>query len=226
MKREVVDFPNKYSELARERQENESRDRVVIERLYDILTADLTEVIQHRRVNCRYCHGENYEYQRKDWEMDRDLNQYMARGKNPEIFNKMGGGGFDENDDPVPNCPNCKGHGVGKTYMHDTRYLSRRTKNAISSIKHTKTGTEVKFHDWLKAFYIYAQLRGLIIDRKMVTALDLGKMPEEQLDKLLAQSAPLIDHDDPDMQPFIELARQQQERPTTIKPRRALLTDE
>src|SRR4051812_14782927 len=115
MKREVVDFPNKYSELARERQENESRDRVVIERLYDILTADLTEVIQHRRVNCRYCHGDNYEYQRKDWEMDRDLNQYMARGKNPEIFNKMGGGGFDENDDPVPNCPNCKGHGVGKT---------------------------------------------------------------------------------------------------------------
>jgi phage terminase small subunit len=211
-----------------DRREQEERDRVVVSRLYDILTADLTEVVQHRRVNCRYCNGENNEYQRKDWEMDRDLNNYLARGKNPEIFNKMGGGGFDENAEVNPRCPNCQGHGVSRTYMVDTRFISQKCKNAISSIKHTKHGTEIKFHDWLKAFYMYAQLRGLIIDRKQVSLLDLGKMPEEQLDRLLEQSAPLIDIDDPDMTPFIELARQQQDRPEVItqKPRRVLLTDE
>lgn len=227
LKRAVVtQFPDRYSERARRREEHQRRDEEVLEKLYDILTADLGEVIQHRRVNCRYCHGENFEYQRKNWEMERDLNNYLARGKNPEIFDKMGGDDFNENGEVNPACPNCKGHGVGKTYMHDTRYLSRKTKNAIASIKHTKTGTEVKFHDWLKAFYLYAQLRGLIIERKQVQVLDLSQMPEEQLDNLLEQSAPLLDHDDPDLAPFIDLMRKQQERPLTVKPRRALLTDE
>jgi phage terminase small subunit len=205
-----------------QRQLNKQRDREVIDRLYDILTADLTEVVQHRRVNCRYCHGENYEYQRKDWEMDRDVNNYIARGKNPEMFNRMGGGGFDDDGDVNPNCPNCHGHGIGKTYMHDTRNLSRKVKNAIASIKATKSGTEVKFHDWLKAFYIYAQMRGLIVERKQISVLDLSQMPEAQLDQLLEQSAPLIDNDDPEFKPFFDLIN----RPNEIKPKRALLYDD
>jgi len=224
IKRAVIPFPDRYSELAKRRLEDEKRDRVVIDKLYDILTADLTEVVQHRRVNCRYCHGENHEYQRKDWEVDRDLNNYIARGKNPQMFDAMGGGGFDEFADPDPNCPMCFGHGVGKVYMRDTRFLKPKIRNAIASIKQTKGGTEVKFHDWLKAFYMYAQLRGLIVERKQISVLDLSRMPEEQLDLLLEQSAPLLDNDDPELKPFIEMM-QQRDRPNKIGPRRALLYD-
>jgi phage terminase small subunit len=226
IRRAVIPFPDKYSDLARERLEAEKRDKVVLEKLYDILTADLSEVIQHRRVNCRYCYGDNHEYQRKDWEMERDLNNYISRGKNPEIFNRMGGAGFDENSDPVVSCPNCFGHGISKTYMNDTRHLSKKIKNAIASIKHTKQGTEVKFHDWLKAFFLYAQMRGLIVERKQVSILDLSQMPEQQLDLLLQQSAPLIDNDDPELRPFVEMLKNQQDRPNVIKPRRALLYDD
>jgi hypothetical protein len=225
IKRAVIPFPDRYSEFARKRQEDEKRDKVVLDKLYDILTADLSEVIQHRRVNCRYCHGVNFEYQRKDWEMERDLNNYISRGKNPGLFARLGEGGFDDNADPNPNCPNCHGHGIGKTYMNDTRYLSKKIKNAIASIKQTRQGTEVKFHDWLKAFFLYAQMRGLIIERKQISVLDLSQMPEEQLDLLLLQSAPLIDHDDPELRPFVEML-QQKDRPTTLKPRRAILYDE
>lgn len=225
LRRAVIPFPDKYSELARRRQQDEEHDKVVLDKLYDILTADLSEVIQHRRVCCRYCHGENFEYQRKNWEMDRDLNNYLARGKNPEMFNRMGGEGFDENADPNPNCTTCKGHGIGKTYMEDTRKLSKKVRNAIASIKQTRGGTEIKFHDWLKAMYLYCQLRGLIVERKQLSVLDLSQMPEEQLDLLLQQSAPLLDNDDPELRPFIEMAKQQN-RPNDIKPRRALLYDE
>jgi phage terminase small subunit len=223
----VVRFPGLVKEelerLARKREEQEKRDQVVIDKLYDILTADLSELIQHRRVNCRYCHGDNFEYQRKDWEMDRDLNNYIARGKNPEIFNKMGGGGFDDYGEPDPNCPNCMGHGVSKTYMLDTRKLSPKVRSAIASIKQTRQGTEVKFYDWLKAFYVYAQMRGLIVERKHIQIHDLSQMPEEQLNLLLQQSAPLIDNDDPELRPFLEMLEDHQDRP--IKPRRALLHD-
>lgn len=225
-KSSVVQFPGLVQEelerLARKREIQEQRDQVVLDKLYDILTADLSEVVQHRRVNCRYCHGENYEFQRKNWEMERDLNNYIARGKNPEIFNKMGGDGFDEHGEPDPNCPNCMGHGVGKTYMLDTRKLSPQVRNAIASIKQTRGGTEIKFHDWLKAFYVYAQMRGLIVERKQIQIHDLSQMPEEQLNLLLQQSAPLIDNDDPELQPFMEML--QDHRPN--KPRRVLLHDD
>jgi hypothetical protein len=222
----LLPFPDKFDELAKKRQEEEKRDKIVLDKLYDILTADISEVVQHRRVNCRYCHGDNFEFQRKNWEMERDMNNYISRGKNPQMFDKMGGDGFDDNADPDPNCPQCFGHGIGKTYMQDTRRLTRKVRNAIASIKQTRNGTEIKFHDWLKAFYMYAQMRGLIVERKQLQIHDLSKLPEEQLDLLLSQSAPLIDHDDPDLKPFVQMLQDQRNRPDTIRPKRALLYDE
>jgi hypothetical protein len=217
-----------YSDHALKKIESQKRDREIMERLYDILTVDINDIIQHRRCNCRYCHGENHEYQRKDWEMERDLNQYIARGKNPEIFKKMGGSGFDELADPHPTCPTCFGHGIPRTYVKDTRKLSRRIRNAIAGIKHTKNGAEIQLHDWMKAFDLYAKVRGLIVERKQISVLDLAQMPEEQLDTLLEQSAPLIDNDDPDLQPFVKMLEDQRDRPTVIKPkpRRAVLYDD
>ena len=53
----------------------------------------------------------NHEYQRTDWELDRDLNRFLAANRKGLVFNQMGGGGFVKSRDPNPDCPICLGDG-------------------------------------------------------------------------------------------------------------------
>jgi hypothetical protein len=129
----------------------ESADDVVKE-LLTIATADPRELVEFRRLCCRFCWGKDNRYQRTKGEMERDLAGYVAkcadleeRGKPmPPPFDELGGIGFNPKKDPNPQCPECFGDGVGETFVHDTRKLSPAAARLFAGVKQTKEGLEVK----------------------------------------------------------------------------------
>jgi len=57
----------------------------------------------------------------------------------------------EQNRDPNPDCPECKGLGYGKVHAHDTRKLSPQARALYAGVKITKEGFEVKMHSKLDA---------------------------------------------------------------------------
>lgn len=113
----------------------------LVNQLVAITRADPNQVSQYRRVNCRYCWGEDHRYQyRDDDEYDRAEKKAAKDGKSPPEY---GGVGFISNVDPNPECPRCNGEGVGEIKLGDTRDLSGDERAYYLGVKQTKNGIEV-----------------------------------------------------------------------------------
>lgn len=94
---------------------------LLVSQLMAIVQADPNQLAQFRRVNCRYCWGENHLYQWRDIaEFDKAAAQASRDGK-PEP--EYGGLGFVDNAIPNSDCPKCCGEGTGQLYMADTTLL-------------------------------------------------------------------------------------------------------
>ncbi|ENZ0189135.1 terminase small subunit [Citrobacter koseri] len=118
----------------------------VITQLVAIINADPNEISQYRRVNCRYCWGENHKYQ---W---RDLEEQIRAEKKAESENKpppdlSGGIGFVDNADPNPDCPRCNGEGKGEAFFADTRDLEGDARYLLQGVKLGKFGIEINTAD-------------------------------------------------------------------------------
>ncbi|EMG9443693.1 terminase small subunit, partial [Escherichia coli] len=118
----------------------------VITQLVAIINADPNEIAQYRRVNCRYCWGENHKYQ---W---RDLEEQIRAEKKSESENKpppdlSGGIGFVDNADPNPDCPRCNGEGKGEVFFADTRDLEGDARYLLQGVKLGKFGIEITTAD-------------------------------------------------------------------------------
>ncbi len=187
--------------MRKSRQENQ-QDRVR-QTAYSIATADPTEIISIRRCNCRWCWGVNFEYQRTDWELDRDLNRHAAAGRKTGPFNPMGGGGFVKSRDPNPACPICLGDGEEVARIADFRKLSAREKALIAGVKMGKGGTveEIKFHNKIDAINTFAKIDGMITEKKVIKVIDAS---EQELDEYFNRHGITIDNDDPELAPFLE----------------------
>ena len=97
---------------------------LLVSQLMAIVLADPNQLAQFRRVNCRYCWGENHLYQWRDIaEFDKAAAQ-ASRDGNPEP--EYGGLGFVDNAIPNPDCPKCCGEGTGQLYMADTTLLDAK----------------------------------------------------------------------------------------------------
>lgn len=184
------------------RQFNEQRK--VRNTAYQITQADPTNIVSVRRGCCRFCWGNNFEYQRTDWEIDRDLNRFIAANKRGQSFNPMGGGGYVKTRESNPSCPICLGEGESYTRVEDFRKLSHRDRQLIAGVKIGKNGAveEIRFHNKIDAISIFAKMDGMIVERKVVKVVD---MPEEELDKYFAENALTIDHNDPRLRQFAKL---------------------
>lgn len=127
-----------------------SQDQM-LQRLRMMLTADINELMEIRRLNCRHCHGKDHLYQWKDEaEYQRVCAEIKAdapEGKEPQLPNDKGGYGFDERADPVAGCPNCHGEGHMVTHIHDTRFLSEGARMLYAGFEITQNGMKVKIHD-------------------------------------------------------------------------------
>lgn len=131
-----------------------------------IASADVSEIMQHRRVCCRYCHGIDGNYQRTQRERDRDYKLWAASPQAlAEDFDEMGGVGYDATLEPNPVCMECFGEGEGRLFVADTRDLSPGARALFAGIKQTKDGLEVKVHSKDKALEMIARHLGMLKDK-------------------------------------------------------------
>ncbi|EEP89170.1 terminase small subunit [Yersinia kristensenii] len=113
----------------------------LVDQLVAIANADPNELVQYRRVNCRYCWGENHLYQWRDiGEYDKAAAKASEEGKQAPEY---GGIGFMDNADLNPECPKCQGEGRGQIFIADTRDLDGPARWLYAGIKESKFGTEV-----------------------------------------------------------------------------------
>ncbi|HAJ6602398.1 TPA: terminase small subunit [Escherichia coli] len=118
---------------------------LLVSQLMAIVQADPNQLAQFRRVNCRYCWGENHLYQWRDIaEFDKAAAQASRDGK-PEP--EYGGLGFVDNAIPNPDCPKCCGEGTGQLYMADTTLLDGEARQLYAGAKLGKFGVEILLED-------------------------------------------------------------------------------
>ncbi|HFM5401022.1 TPA: terminase small subunit [Escherichia coli] len=118
---------------------------LLVSQLMAIVQADPNQLAQFRRVNCRYCWGENHLYQWRDIaEFDKAVAQASRDGK-PEP--EYGGLGFVDNAIPNPDCPKCCGEGTGQLYMADTTLLDGDARQLYAGAKLGKFGVEILLED-------------------------------------------------------------------------------
>ncbi|CAI2005004.1 terminase small subunit [Serratia fonticola] len=114
----------------------------IVHQLVSIARADPNDLSQFRRVNCRYCWGENHLYQWRDiGEFDQAAEKAASDGKSQPEY---GGIGFIENDEPNPDCPKCDGEGNGHVHIPNTLDLiGTDARWLFAGIKQTQHGVQV-----------------------------------------------------------------------------------
>lgn len=147
---------------------------MVLQRWWDIATADPNEIIHLRRVCCRHCFGIDHQYQ---WINEQEYQQAVQAAykaareadKEPVIPSDSGGYGFDRLLRPHPKCPYCRGEGHEEVHIEDTRNLSPKAKLLYAGIKQTNSGIEIKFQDQGKALENVAKHLGMFIEKTEVS---------------------------------------------------------
>ncbi|KCX62667.1 terminase small subunit [Acinetobacter pittii] len=135
----------------------------VLNLLWDMATADPNELIKYVRVNCRYCWGEDHYYQ---WTKGEYHNAcYNARANQKPKPDCDGGFGFDKTKAPNPDCPECRGEGVGYTHVSDTTRVSSKAKLLYAGIKENQYGVEIKMNDQFAAAVKAGQHIGMFKER-------------------------------------------------------------
>lgn len=135
-------------------------------RLLMMMTADVNEIMEVRRFNCRHCHGIGHLYQWKDEaEYQRVCDEIVAdapEGQIPKVPSSAGGFGFDERADPVAGCPNCHGDGRQDIHFKDTRFLSEGARMLYGGVELTQNGMKVKIHDQLAITQLLMRHMGML----------------------------------------------------------------
>lgn len=165
----------------------------VIGQLTAIINADPNEISQYRRVNCRYCWGNDHKYQ---W---RDIAEQLSaerKAKSDGVAppDTSGGIGFVDNADPNPECPRCNGEGVGEPFFADTRDLEGDARYLLHGVKLGKFGIEILTADKDSARKELARLILLRSTSERQAQLDIERL-ELQNEKLKREIDVLKDGD-------------------------------
>jgi len=148
----------------------------VLNRWCMIATADPRELVRKRNCNCRYCNGQDGEYQWRDeaeyWDAlaqaarAEELRQEM-RPKAPAIRLPVntGGYGFRDNGPVNLQCPKCNGEGVTDVYVEAAENLSPQAVMLLAGYEQTKNGIKVHMHDQHAALNNVAKFLGMLVDK-------------------------------------------------------------
>lgn len=139
--------------------------------LETIANADINDVVQVRRLNCRYCNGVAHAYQWRDaLEFDAAVRTWKAgqaagvgrpkKGKQEPAPSRSGGYGFRFNMPPHPECPACSGEGKTDVFIADTTQLTKEKRKLIESIEQTQHGIKIKFRGRDAALNTMAKMMG------------------------------------------------------------------
>lgn len=119
------------------------------------------ELVQVRRVNCRYCNGVDHRYQWTEPEYLDAVDKATAADK--PLPDASGWFGFDLYADPHPECPQCKGHGVAEVYAVDTR---KAKSSLYVSAERTRSGIKINTRDKDAALYNLSRYLGMQAEKK------------------------------------------------------------
>lgn len=168
------------------KQERSERTKItadmVLQRFWEIGSADPSEIVKVRRLCCRYCYGIDHKYQ---WRDAREYQEAVAsaqaiasakkkKGQQPVMPSDAGGYGYDKLARPNPNCPICSGEGVADIHISDTRDLSPAAKALYAGVKTTQAGIEIKFHSQLDALENVGKHLGMFTEKREITGKNGG----------------------------------------------------
>jgi phage terminase small subunit len=148
---------------------------------------------------CRYCHGDNHEYQRTHAEFESDWNAHVRKpirlsrvtGKpiRVPIFDPMGGSGYDVALPPHPDCPECRGDGDTKhpiVRIKDSRFFTAEEREVFHGAKMTQHGVEVFWKDQAHARDFLNDLALRMTEhRRPEDAIDITEMSADRLRQFL-----------------------------------------
>lgn len=143
--------------------------------LWDIVNADVNEVVALKIGCCRYCHGEGHRYQWREHEyLDAlDKVEHFNRTKGSKVAEEalpeIGGGfGYDETAPAHPDCPNCHGEGTARPVFRDTEGLSPAARAIYGGVQMTNNGLKVILADKMKAIEMLVRMHGGFNDNSNV----------------------------------------------------------
>jgi len=140
---------------------------------------------------CRYCWGEDHQYQYTLDEYRRAMRKHTSEQlkKSPHArvpFDELGGHGFDRTKKPHPYCTECNGEGRNYAFVVDRDKLTPAQRQAIDEVRVHKDGSvSLKMRDRSRAMENLQSLMGLIQPRKPLEVLDPQRPIEENVDILL-----------------------------------------
>lgn len=140
---------------------------LVLQDATDILRADPSELVTHRRLNCRHCHGIGHAYRWIDeeefWRTIADASERAeASGKAAKLPTDEGGYGFRRLGPPSPTCPRCEGEGLEDVRLADVRTLSGPARRMYAGVKVTRNGVEIAMRDKDSARALLANYAGML----------------------------------------------------------------
>lgn len=170
--------------------------RAVMQHWLDVATADPLKIIQHRRLNCRHCHGKDHRYQWEDKNeftratadaIDTNLSRKRGKLEARELPSDAGGYGWRFNAMPHPTCPKCGGEGLPDVLIVDTNLLDTKERKLIKSIRMKKGDVEIIMHDQSAALVNVAKAYGMLVEKfKMVDPNEPTDIPALPLDPVEA----------------------------------------
>lgn len=118
-------------------------EQEIIHQLSSIASADPNLISHIRRVNCRYCWGDDHHYQWRDVdEYERACASTLAESRPPPAFD--GGIGFVETTIPNEACPRCNGDGQMDLFFADTSMLDGPERWLVTGVEQTMNGLKVR----------------------------------------------------------------------------------
>lgn len=156
---------------------------IVLREWAQIALGDRTQIVKARRLNCRYCWGADFQYQRTDAEFARESADAMQLGDDLAAF--RGGPGFRHTRDPHPSCPECDGEGIADVHIADFRKLTDAQRSLIAGVKMGKHGIEVQLRDPDAALRNLAQYLGLLVNKNEHAGPGGGPIPHANVNYTL-----------------------------------------
>jgi phage terminase small subunit len=171
----------------------------VISELRALATADPRDLVSIHRGACRYCHGVDHDRQWTQGEYKNAFYEARAADPNAAAPPLRGGLGYDFTREAHPDCPECRGVGVERTIVKDTRKLSRGAAKLIAGVKQTREGIELRSRDQDGALMALGKIVGVFIDRSELSGpggsplqlqpvQPLEQLTPEQLEQIIRAS--------------------------------------
>ncbi|GAA0468289.1 terminase small subunit [Tatumella punctata] len=151
----------------------------ILSQMWQLATFDANDLTQYRRGCCRHCWGVDHKYQWTEYEYRQAEDKAELQGKAPPDCS--GGLDYNRTIDANPDCPVCRGEGVGRVYMQDTRKLSPIARLAYSGTKVTQGGIEVVSISREKMFEAIIKRMGLS-DSEITQKLQQLELERRQLE--------------------------------------------